>query len=74
LKDGTIPGAGFDVVTQEPMPSDHPFQTIFPNPDFVLTPHVAWASEEAIQALTDPLIDTIAAFCKSMPENVVSTQ
>lgn len=74
LKSGMISGAGFDVVTQEPMPSDHPFQAILSHPGFILTPHVAWASDEAIQGLADQLIDNIAAFCNGTPANVVSTK
>jgi glycerate dehydrogenase len=35
---------------------------------------VAWASDEAIQARADPLIDNIAAFYNGMPENVVSAK
>ncbi|MGF6244632.1 glycerate dehydrogenase [Paraburkholderia sp. GAS38] len=72
LKSGMISGAGFDVVTQEPMPLDHPFQEILSHPGFVLTPHVAWASDEAIQALADQLIDNIAAFQAGTPRHVVS--
>jgi glycerate dehydrogenase len=40
-------------------------------PDFILTPHVAWASQEAIQSLADQLIDNIEAFEKGSPVNVV---
>ena len=72
LKSGMISGAGFDVVTQEPMPLDHPFQEILSHPGFVLTPHVAWASDEAIQALADQLVDNIAAFQAGNPRHVVS--
>jgi glycerate dehydrogenase len=31
-------------------------------PNFILTPHVAWASEESMQRLADQLIDNINAF------------
>lgn len=74
LAAGMISGAGFDVVTQEPMPSDHPFQAILSHPAFILTPHVAWASDEAIQGLADQLIDNITAFYNGTPANVVSTK
>lgn len=72
LRDGTISGAGFDVVTQEPMPPDHPFSKILGHPGFILTPHVAWASDEAIQTLADQLVENIAAFQSGRPRNVVS--
>ena len=41
-------------------------------PNFILTPHVAWASREAIQALADQLIDNIEAFVAGSPRNVVT--
>ncbi len=72
LKSGLISGAGFDVVTQEPMPASHPFQEVLGHPGFLLTPHVAWASDEAIQALADQLVGNIAAFQAGNPRNVVT--
>ncbi len=72
LRQGVIAGAGFDVVTQEPMPDDHPFATALDLPNFILTPHVAWASEEAVQRLADQLIDNIDAFVGGAPENLVA--
>ena len=42
-------------------------------PDFILTPHVAWASHEAIQGLADQLVDNIDAFARGAPRNVVAT-
>ncbi|WP_322042182.1 D-2-hydroxyacid dehydrogenase [Paraburkholderia sp. J67] len=71
LKSGQISGAGFDVVSEEPLPAQHPFQAILGHPGFILTPHVAWASDEAMQALADQLIDNIAAFHAGQPRHVV---
>lgn len=71
LQKGQIAGAGFDVVSQEPVPADHPFMALMERPDFILTPHVAWAGREAIQALSDQLIDNIEAFVAGKPRNVV---
>ncbi|SIT49313.1 Glycerate dehydrogenase [Paraburkholderia piptadeniae] len=67
-----ISGAGFDVLTQEPLRNDHPFNSVLDHPGFILTPHVAWASEEAIQTLSDQLIDNIAAFMQGTPRNLVT--
>ena len=53
LRTGQITGAGFDVVTTEPPPDDHPLVQLLELPNFILTPHVAWASQEAIQGLAD---------------------
>lgn len=71
LDAGQISGAAFDVTSVEPPPADHPFMALLDRPNFILTPHVAWASAEAIQALADQLIDNIEAFVASRPTNVV---
>jgi len=72
LQAGHISGAAFDVTSVEPPPSDHPFMTLLNRPDFILTPHVAWASAEAIQALADQLIDNMEAFVRGVPVNTVT--
>ena len=41
-------------------------------PDFILTPHIAWAGQEAIQALSDQLIDNIEAYVAGAPRNLVT--
>lgn len=71
LKAGQIAGAAFDVTSVEPPPIDHPFMALLDRPDFILTPHVAWASAQAIQALADQLIDNIEAFVAGTPVNAV---
>jgi glycerate dehydrogenase len=71
LKQGQISGAGFDVVTTEPPPQDHPFMRLLELPNFILTPHVAWSSREAIQALADQLTENIELFWRGTPRNVV---
>ncbi|MBS7779349.1 D-2-hydroxyacid dehydrogenase [Acidovorax sp. CCYZU-2555] len=71
LRSGQIAGAGFDVVSAEPPAADHPFMALLDLPNFILTPHVAWASQEAIQGLADQLIDNVEAFVRGAPVNVV---
>lgn len=71
LQAGQISGAAFDVTSVEPPPLDHPFMALLDRPDFVLTPHVAWASAEAIQALADQLIGNIEACVAGHPVNPV---
>jgi glycerate dehydrogenase len=71
LRGGQIAGAAFDVVTTEPPPMDHPLVRLLDLPNFILTPHVAWASREAIQGLADQLIDNVEAFWAGHPRNVV---
>jgi glycerate dehydrogenase len=72
LKAGQISGAGFDVVTTEPLEPDHVFQTLLDRPDFILTPHVAWASSEAIQGLADQLVETVNLFWQGSPRYLVT--
>lgn len=72
LREGKISGAGFDVTVQEPPSEDHPFMELRDAPNFILTPHVAWASDEAVQSLTDQLVDNIEAFVSGQPRNVVA--
>lgn len=40
--------------------------------NFILTPHVAWSSGEAMQALADQLIGNIEAFAAGEPRNRVA--
>ena len=72
LDRGQIGGAGFDVVTQEPPPSDHPLMKLAGRPNVIVTPHVAWASQEAIQSLADQLIENVEAFWSGRPRNIVA--
>lgn len=74
LREGWIAGAGFDVITAEPPPAGHPMvdPALLALPNFLLTPHVAWASRPAMQALADQLIDNIEAFVAGNPRNVVT--
>lgn len=74
LDAGQISGAAFDVTCVEPPPADHPFMALLDRPDFILTPHVAWASAEAIQSLADQLIDNVEAFAAGRPVNVVAAK
>jgi glycerate dehydrogenase len=72
LRTGQIGGAGIDVTTPEPPPHDSVLMQLLDLPNFILTPHVAWASDEAVQGLADQLVDNIEAFYRGEPRNVVS--
>jgi len=72
LQAGHISGAGFDVTEVEPPPADHPFMALQDRPDFILPPHVAWASDEAVQALAAQLIDNVEAFQRGTAVHVVA--
>jgi glycerate dehydrogenase len=71
LKEKVIAGAGFDVLTTEP-PKDGNILLELDLPNFILTPHIAWASREAMQILADQLVDLIEAFVAGRPQNVVT--
>jgi glycerate dehydrogenase len=71
LKEGWIAGAGFDVLSTEPPKQGNPLLELR-MPNFILTPHVAWASEGAMQFLADQLIDNIEAFIAGRPQHLVS--
>lgn len=71
LGEGWIGGAGFDVLTQEPPREGNPLLQI-DRPNFILTPHVAWASARAMQALLDQLTENIEAFARGEPRNRVA--
>ena len=71
LQSGRIGGAGFDVLAVEPPREGNPLLDL-DLPNFILTPHVAWSSREAMQTLADQLVDNIEAFVAGTPRNLVS--
>lgn len=71
LDEGLIAGAGFDVLTAEPPESTNPLININ-RPNFILTPHVAWTSDGAMQLLADQLIENIEAWVAGNPQNLVT--
>lgn len=71
LDEGLIAGAGFDVLTSEPPRNGHPLLEVR-RPNFILTPHVAWASNEAMQFLADQLIDNVEAWVAGSPQHLVT--
>jgi glycerate dehydrogenase len=71
LDEGLIAGLGFDCLTSEPPREDHPFLAVMERPNVIVTPHVAWASEEAMQTLWNQLVGTLEAFHRGEPRNLV---
>ena len=71
LDEGLIAGAGFDVLTVEPPTNGHPLLDVR-RPNFILTPHIAWASDGAMQFLADQLIDNIDAWAAGKPQHLVT--
>lgn len=70
LDEGLIAGAGFDVLTTEPPKNGHPLLDVRRH-NFILTPHVAWASDGAMQFLADQLIDNVDAWAAGRPQHLV---
>ncbi len=70
LCDGTIAGAGIDVLSEEPPVNGNP---LLANniPNLIVTPHIAWASKESRQRVINIVGDNIRAFLKADPQNVV---
>jgi glycerate dehydrogenase len=70
LEEGWIAGAGFDVLTVEPPREGNPLLELR-LPNLIVTPHIAWASQGAMQFLADQLIDNIDAWASGTPQNLV---
>ncbi|MEY3202032.1 MAG: hypothetical protein RIR70_1582 [Pseudomonadota bacterium] len=68
LQSGRLGGAGLDVLPKEPPTEGHPLLDVR-LPNLIVTPHVAWGSQAARQALADQLIDNIEAWMRGEPRN-----
>ena len=71
LREGWIAGAGVDVLSEEPPRHGNPLLEI-KTPNLVITPHVAWASEQAMQGLADQVVANLEAFVAGRPQNLVT--
>lgn len=71
LQSGSIAGAGYDALREEPPRQGSPLLDLN-LPNFIVTPHVAWASVEAVQTLADQVIDNIEAFIAGTPRNLLT--
>ena len=69
LKNKTIAGAGLDVFEMEPLPVNSPLIEL---EDVVLTPHIAFLSEESIDECTYLCIQNVRMFVDGKPQNVVN--
>ena len=58
-----------DVLTEEPPKADNP---LLAYENAYITPHIAWASNEARVRLIDVAINNVQAFINGKPQNVVS--
>ena len=69
LNNGQLGGAGFDVLTTEP-PKDG--NVLIGAKNMIVTPHSAWSSREARQALVDGAAANIKSFIEGKSRNVVA--
>lgn len=67
LDEGLIAGAGLDVYSAEPIKPDNPVLSIRDKDKLILTPHSAWATEEALQRVVDRVAENIRAFIERNP-------
>jgi glycerate dehydrogenase len=71
LRDGRIGGAGVDVLAEEPPRGGNPLLDLS-LPNLIVTPHMAFASHRALDALAEQLMSNIESFVAGYPRNVVS--
>lgn len=69
LANGTIAGAGIDVLDEEP-PKRNPLLE-YRGGNLLVTPHAAWSAREARQRLIDEVAANIKAAAQGQPRNVV---
>lgn len=70
LRAGRI-AAGFDVLSQEPPRDGNPLLApeVLALPNFILTPHVAWASGAAMQEVANQVITNVEAWYRGETKN-----
>lgn len=71
LQEDWIAGAGLDVLTAEPMAADNPLIEIQDSTRLIITPHIAWATVEARQRVTQEVYENILAYQRNEERNVV---
>lgn len=70
LNEDRLAGAGVDVLEMEPpFPSDHP---LLSSKHTVVTPHVAFASTQAMEKRAVIVANNVASYLAGAPQNVVS--
>jgi len=68
LNNGTIAGAGLDVLSVEPPDGSNPLMSAR---NCIVTPHIAWATQEARKRLLDSAVANVRAFVEGQPQNTV---
>ena len=68
LAEGQLAAFCADVLTEEPPKADNP---LLSQPNAFITPHIAWATEEARSRLLQVAISNVRAFLNAKPQNIV---
>lgn len=71
LKEDIISAAGLDVLTVEPMLASNPLIDIQDSTKLIITPHIAWATIEARQRVTEEVYQNIISFQRGEERNIV---
>ena len=71
LENGTIAGAGLDVLEKEPIAKDNPLGKIKDSSKLIITPHLAWASVEARERCVNEVFLNLKAFINGEDRNAV---
>jgi len=70
LMNGSIAGAGIDVVELEPPRSE---SLLYQAPNCYITPHIAWATKAARTRLLNTAVENVRQFLEGTPQNVVNS-
>jgi glycerate dehydrogenase len=70
---GLVSGIGFDCLTSEPPRAGNPLLRVLDLPNVIVTPHVAWASMEALQAVWHQIVSHIENFHAGRPSNMIGS-
>ncbi|MCP1198186.1 D-2-hydroxyacid dehydrogenase [Notoacmeibacter sp. MSK16QG-6] len=72
IKEERIAGLGFDVLSEEPPKNGNPLLDIADRPNVIITPHVAWASENAQNEVWRQTVENVEAFLDGSPLRIVT--
>jgi D-3-phosphoglycerate dehydrogenase len=72
VQSGTIAGGAVDTLSPEPPPADHPLLGL---PRILVTPHIAWYSEESVMDLERMAANQAAQIIRGeVPTNLINTE
>ncbi|MDD6088470.1 MAG: D-2-hydroxyacid dehydrogenase [Desulfovibrionaceae bacterium] len=69
LRDGRLGGFGTDVMEEEPPSAE---EDLYTAPNCIITPHLAWAADNARRRMIAITIENIRAFLAGSPQNLLN--